>query len=61
MKFETLEEEVNFIAVLSLLCVGGGIQADLQLILGQGAHATMNRGLISMYLAVSQRVLSSRV
>jgi hypothetical protein len=66
VRFDSLEEEVNFLAVASLLCFGSGFRSELHASIngsvdGSGAYGTITRGVLAMYLAVIDLVLYSIV
>jgi len=52
VRFDSLAEEVNFIALLSMLSVGGGLRAELHKAIDAGAHSTIMRGVLGIYLSV---------
>eukprot|EP00242_Pyramimonas_sp_CCMP2087_P009931 CAMPEP_0198202008 /NCGR_PEP_ID=MMETSP1445-20131203/5062_1 /TAXON_ID=36898 /ORGANISM="Pyramimonas sp., Strain CCMP2087" /LENGTH=324 /DNA_ID=CAMNT_0043872707 /DNA_START=57 /DNA_END=1028 /DNA_ORIENTATION=- len=56
VRFDSLEEEVNFLAVASLLCFGSGFRSELHngSVDGSGAYGTITRGVLAMYLAGSK-------
>jgi hypothetical protein len=53
VRFDSVEAEVNFVALLTLVGVGGGYRALLHKHTGEGAHGVATRALLGAYLAVS--------
>lgn len=53
VRFDSVEAEVNFVALLTLVGVGGGYRALLHSHTGEGAHGVATRALLGAYLAVS--------
>jgi hypothetical protein len=52
VRFDSLEAEVNFVALLSLVELGGGYRAELHKHAGEGAHGFATRALLGAFLAV---------
>ena len=52
VRFDNLEDEVNFLAVMSLLCFGSGYRNELHTKVQSGAYGMITRGVLGLYLAV---------
>ncbi|ETV91117.1 hypothetical protein H310_14213 [Aphanomyces invadans] len=54
LSFKSIEEEVNFLALVDLLNFGSGYRKPLHQYCDRGAHETMMFGVIGMYISSSQ-------